>query len=179
MDRLDEIAANMSLKRGTFSRSKRPILEADTLRGPTQEPSTTETCGESSDATSVLSSTVRDLILELQDMERGNPRGSDKHDEVMRQFYSNICRGFPPSLPARYMHLIDVDAYMSSRDPAVKYASPRLCDAVATVLFKTNPKCLEDFLNTDIQVFEWRRSPSCIMIHREGFDVTVSVQASF
>jgi hypothetical protein len=176
--RLDRIAANLSTNRGAFARSKPPMFEADTLKAPAREPLDAETDGEYSDAESVLSDGTRDVILEPQDMERGNT-SRDKHDEIMQQFYSDTCRIFPPSLPPRFMHLIDVDAYMNSRDPTVRYANPRLCDAVATVLFKTNPRCLEDFLNTDIQVFEWRRSPSRVMIHRNGFNVTVSVQARF
>ena len=176
--RLDRIAASLSTNRGAFARSKPPMFEADTPRAPAQEPSTTETDGEYSDTESVLSDGTRDVILELQDMESGNPL-RDKHDDIMQQFYSDICRTFPPTLPPRFMHLIDVDAYHNSRDPVVRYANPRLCDAVATVLFKTNPRCLEDFLDTDIHTFEWRRSPGGIMIYRNGFNVTVSVQASF
>jgi hypothetical protein len=176
--RLDRIAANLSTNCGAFARSKAPMFDTNTMRAHAQEPADAETDdGEYSDAESALSDRTRDVILELQDMERGNP-SKDKHDEIMQHFYSDICRVFPPSLPPRFMHLIDVDAYMNSRDPIVRYANPRLCDAVATVLFKTNPRCLEDFLNTDIQVFEWRRSPHGVMIHRDGFNVTVSAPTS-
>jgi hypothetical protein len=176
--RLDRIAANLSTSRGAFARSKAPMFDTGTMILPAQEPADAETDdGEYSDAESELSDGTRDVILELQDTERGNPF-KDKHDEIMQHFYSDICKVLPPSLPPRFMHLIDVDAYMNSRDPIVRYAKLRLCDAVATVLIKTNPRCLEDFLNTDIQVFEWRRSPRGVMIHRDGFNVTVSAPTS-
>jgi hypothetical protein len=119
-----------------------------------------------------------DLIEELQDIDCGDPYGPDAHDEIIEQFY--VCGALalgsmtlPELLPACYMHVIDHTARAGCNDNIVARALPRLCDAVATVLFRTNPKCLQDFLDPNVKVFEWRKRPKYLMIHREGNQVVV------
>ena len=120
-----------------------------------------------------------DLKHELLDKNSGNPQGSDVHDSVLSQFYSNDSSDLPASNPPRHMHLLAQDAYMDSRDTIVRCAMPRLCDAVATVLYLTSPKCLEEFLNPHVKVFEWRRSGNGIMIRRDANRVVVGTFGNF
>lgn len=63
----------------------------------------------------------------------------------------------------------------------MQYVRPRLCDAIATVLFETSSKCLDAFLDPTVKVFEWRHEYSgssrrlCVVIRREGNEVIVSL----
>ncbi|KAF1841991.1 uncharacterized protein K460DRAFT_419968 [Cucurbitaria berberidis CBS 394.84] len=120
-----------------------------------------------------------DMMHELADMNCGNPYGSDVHDEVMRQFWSRSHASLPTSFPARYPHLLNVNAYKESNDLIIKSAYPRLCDAVVTILQLTTPKCLVDFLDPNVKVFEWRRNGNCLMIRREGNEVIVGTYHNF
>ena len=107
----------------------------------------------------------------------GNPEGSDSHDEVMAQFY---YQGVADKGAARQMHVLDCIAYfnsLESNDIAVCCARPRLSDAIATVLYGTHSKCLEAFLNHDVNIFEWRRSR--MMIRREGNKIIVGTFGNF
>ena len=122
---------------------------------------------------------IEDLKHELLDRNSGNPQSSDAHDLVMSHFYSNDLSDLPASNPPRHMHLLAQDAYMNSRDTIVRCAMPRLCDAVATVLYLTSLKCLEEFLNPYVKVFEWRRSGNGVMIRREASRVVVGTYANF
>src|SRR5689334_22509723 len=97
----------------------------------------------------------------------------------MRQFYSSSVPSLPGSSPARHMHVLNWEAYMSSEDTLVRNALPRLCHAVAAVLYLTRPKCLEDFLNPGVEIFEWRRNRNSVMIHREGNEVIVGTYHNF
>jgi hypothetical protein len=127
---------------------------------------------------------LRDTIAELCDPACGNALGSDMHDELMAEhkLFRNEHADLLSELPARYMHLVRWDMYANSRqhDDIVQYVRPRLCDAIATVLFEANPKCLDDFLNGDVRVFEWRHEFSqssrqtCVLVRREGNSVMVS-----
>lgn len=114
-----------------------------------------------------------ELMDELADRSCGNPYGPDAHDKVMQQFFSNRCKALPASRPARQMHVVDRDAYLNSTDSVVQSTFPRLCDAVATVLYLTNPNCLHDFLDANVKVFEWRRDGNCLLIRRHGNEVIV------
>lgn len=114
-----------------------------------------------------------DLMDELADRSCGNPYGPDAHDQVMQQFFSNCCKALPASRPARYMHILDRDKYIESKDSVIQSTFPRLCDAVATVLFLTNPNCLQDFLNPKVKVFEWRRDGHCLLIRRDDNKIIV------
>lgn len=119
-----------------------------------------------------------DLIYDLHDNERGNPQGRDQHDEIMAQFFVPCYLGLASSAPARHMHLID-ESYVHSKDLVVRHTLPRLCDAVATVLFRTHSKCLQAFLDTSVQTFEWHRTRQCVMIRREGNSVFVGTYLNF
>jgi hypothetical protein len=114
-----------------------------------------------------------DIMHELMDMNCGNPTGFDAHDEVMRQFFVSNCAALPASNPAGCPHAIIHDAYLTDQDTVVLHARPRLVDAVATVLLKTGAKCLADFLDPKVKVFEWRRDGKCLIIRRDGNEVLV------
>lgn len=119
------------------------------------------------------------VILELEDMNCGNPWGRDKHDEILEQFRSKAYANLPADAPARIMHVLDAEAYVASIDPVIKAARPRLCDAVATILAYTSVECQQAFLNPDVKVFEWRRSGDCVMIRREGNEVVAGNYYNF
>ena len=120
-----------------------------------------------------------DFMLELADMNYGNPNGLDAHDEVMQQFYQRECDTLPISNPAGYPHLLAHTAYLKYEDRLVQIALPRLCDAVATVLYLTSPKCLTDFLNPATEVFEWRRDGNCLLIRRSGNQIIVGTYHNY
>lgn len=120
-----------------------------------------------------------DFLHELLDKECGNPNGLDAHDEVMQQFYRRNNDSLPVSNPAGFPHLIDYLNYTTDTDPIVQNARPRLTDAVATTLFQTSHQCLTDFLNPEVQVFEWCRSKQHIMIRREGKYVIVGTYQNY
>jgi hypothetical protein len=71
------------------------------------------------------------------------------------------------------MHLIDEKAYSEDDDKNVRQAHPRLCEAVATVLYRTSPQFLAAFLDLNVKKFEWRRNGNCVMIQRDGDQVNV------
>lgn len=170
-EELDTVRRNATTKRGTFIRHSDPeltvverIAEAvDTPMG---------------DATRSLSEQEQ-TILELEDMDCGNPSGRDLHDDIIAPFRSRDYDALPASAPARHVHALDARAYTSSSDPVVRAARPRLCDAVATILAYTSPSCLADFLNPEVEVFEWRRLINCVMIRREGSQVTVGTYYNY
>jgi hypothetical protein len=120
-----------------------------------------------------------DFMHELLDKNCGNSDGLDAHDEVMQQFYQRDCKLLPASNPAGYPHVIGVKAYMNDEDRIVQNARPRLADTVATVLYLTHPKCLADFLDTNVKVFEWCRSKNCVLIRREGNEVIVGTYRNY
>jgi len=120
-----------------------------------------------------------DFLHELLDKECGNPNGLDAHDEVMQQFYSRNNDSLPASDPAGYPHLINYLNYTTDTDPIVQNARPRLADAVATTLFQTSRQCLADFLNPEVQVFEWCRNKQHMMIRREGKHVIAGTYENY
>ncbi|KAJ8111420.1 hypothetical protein OPT61_g5980 [Boeremia exigua] len=119
------------------------------------------------------------VLLELEDMDCGNPHGRDLHDRIIAPLRSHDYPVLPAHAPVRHMHVLDAKAYTSSTDAVVKAARPRLCDAVATVLAYTSPECLAAFMNPDVKVFEWRRLINCVMIRREGNEVVVGNYYNF
>jgi hypothetical protein len=176
-EELDDVVKSFTLKRGTFkgitraeysTKSCKPqsnpesILNADDEDPKAKQPNRSTNLTEQEHA---------DFIDEFADKNCGNPNGVDAHDEVMQQFYRRDVNFLPASHPARHMHLIAHTAYLSDKDTIVKQARPRLADAVATVLYNTSPKCLAEFLDSDVKTFEWRRDGNCLMIHREGNQV--------
>jgi hypothetical protein len=114
-----------------------------------------------------------DYMDELADKDCGNPGGRDAHDEVMEQFYSPDCSALSARNPAGHPHLLQPEVYLNDKDIIVQNARPRLVDATATMLYKTGPKCLADFLDFNVKVFEWRRNGKCLMIRRVGNEVLV------
>jgi hypothetical protein len=126
-----------------------------------------------------LETWIRDTIRELRDPSWSNPRAEDMHDRMMQQFYVSRYSDLPAEYPERHMHVLDRDAYIDSKDQVVAYAKPRLCDAIATVLWETGEECLDAFLDVGVTVFEWRRECELgmragKMIRREGNRVWVS-----
>jgi hypothetical protein len=126
----------------------------------------------------------RKLIEELQDPARSKPRDADRHDEFMRIFFRNDYDGLPADTSIRHMHLLDLASYFNSTSPIIEYVLPRLCDAVATVLFETDRKCLDDFLDSEVRIFEWRHTYHAsslssgrlsVIIRREDYRVVVSI----
>ncbi|KAF2727976.1 hypothetical protein EJ04DRAFT_569929 [Polyplosphaeria fusca] len=119
------------------------------------------------------------LLYQLQDPEEGQPNGTDLHDEKMRDFYQTHIHDLPASLPPRHMHIINHITYTSTdHNPLYPRLLPRLCDGIATALYETSTKCLEQFLDPSIRVFEWRHttdSNSNIIIRRTGTRVLCGV----
>lgn len=170
-EELDTMRRNATAKRGTFIRPQEPglsVLEqiAEAVTTPMGDVSRT-------------SAEQQQSILELEDMECGSPTRGDLHDDVILPFRSHDYPVLPYHAPARYMHVLDAKAYTASTDPVIKAARPRLCDAVATVLAYTSPECLAAFLDPAVEVFEWRRLINCVMIRREGREVTVGNYYNF
>jgi hypothetical protein len=168
---LDSIRQNATTKRGTFVRPVEPELDvaekiAEAVRTPM------------GDATRSLSEEEQ-TILELEDMDCGNPGGRDLHDSIIMPLRSRDYNALPASAPTRHMHALDAKAYTTNTDPIVVAARPRLCDAVATILAYTSPQCLADFLNPEVEVFEWRRLINCVMIRREGNKVMVGTYYNY
>lgn len=126
---------------------------------------------------------IRDTIAELSDPACGKTSRADMHDELMVQhkFFRSQYEALPADLPAAHMHLVIWESFANLRrhDRIVQYVRPRLCDAVATVLFETSPKCLDDFLDGNVRVFEWRHEFSqssrhlCLIVRREDNIVMV------
>lgn len=170
-EELDTMRRNATAKRSTFIKPK------ETEQSVTQQIAEAVTT-PMGDATRTADE-QNQLILELEDMDCGNPGGRDRHDDMLLPFRSHDYPILPHHAPARHMHVLDAQAYTASTDSVIKAARPRLCDAVATVLAYTSPECLADFLNPEVEVFEWRRLINCVMIRREGRDVTVGNYYNF
>ncbi|KAH5193351.1 hypothetical protein HBH76_066330 [Parastagonospora nodorum] len=120
-----------------------------------------------------------DFLHELLDKEWGNPNGLDAHDEVMQQFYLRNNDSLPASNPAGFPHLINYLSYTTDTDSIVQNARPRLADAVATTLLQTSHRCLADFLDPGVQVFEWCRNKQHMMIRRDGKHVIVGTYRNY
>ncbi|KAF2799573.1 hypothetical protein K505DRAFT_388109 [Melanomma pulvis-pyrius CBS 109.77] len=175
-EELDQVLDTYRSRYGTAKHTRpRGILEtapptdgATTARGT--ESTSLEPCHYTKEVTE---EELLDMASELKDKSCGNPLGTDLHDEVMEQFFSKRCPALPASFPARHMHLLEWQALLSSSDQTTQLASPRLCDAVATILHETHPRCLSDFLDPNVKVFEWRRNVHRIVIRRVGNAVLV------
>ena len=170
-EELDAVRREAMTKRSTFVKPNKPELSvaeqiAEAVDTPMGDGTRTEDEQEQT-------------ILELDDMDCGNPWGRDLHDDIVEPFRSRDYTVLPAHAPARHMHVIDAKAYTSSTDSVTKAAQPRLCDAVATVLAYTSPECLEAFLNPEVEVFEWRRLGKCVMIRREGKEVLIGNYYNF
>lgn len=167
---LETVRFNATTKRSTFVKPAEPELSvaeqiAEAVETPIGERERTE-------------DEQKLAILELEDMDRGNPWGGDLHDRIIAPLRENYIL-LPKVAPARHMHVLEAKAYTATTDLVTKAARPRLCDAVATVLAYTNEECLRDFLNPEIEVFEWRRNNNCVLIRREGNHVMVGNYYNF
>jgi hypothetical protein len=108
------------------------------------------------------------------------PTGYDLHDEIIAKLYIDVYPSLPAYEPARRMHIINHEQLEDTADiPLLEYANPRLCDAIATILFECNPKILQAFLDPQKHTFEWShhtpatsRKPS-VIIRRAHNEVTV------
>lgn len=104
----------------------------------------------------------------------------DLCDTIMRPFFLRGSRFFRNNTWPRHMHVIDLGAYFASPDPLVQAASPRLCDAVATVLSHTSAECVESFLDPGVMEFvykrevEGRKGGNMVIVRREGNSIVVS-----
>ena len=127
---------------------------------------------------------TRDMIAELLDPAWGNPEAKDTHDMLMQRFYRWDYEELPGDYPARHMHVLNWQAFMHTTDRVIDLARPRLCDAVATILFETSPDCLTQFIDGGVKVFEWRNSSVekngglSLVLRREGCTVWVSERNS-
>jgi hypothetical protein len=120
------------------------------------------------------------IISELCDPSWSTPTTPDAHDQLMQQFFTFKYADLPADYPARHMHIIDWRAYINSNDRIVEYVRPRLCDGIATLLFETSRKCLDEFLDPEVGMLEWRRTGgqadrnSSAVVRRVGGRVYVS-----
>lgn len=170
-DEVDSVRRTATLKRHSFVKREDPDLS---VSQQIQQAITTPMDGIHRSVDE-----QEQLLLELGDMDCGNPWGRDAHDDIIALFRSKNYTALPAQAPARHMHVLDAEAYLANPDPVAKAARPRLCDAVATVLAYTNPECLEAFLDPEVEVFEWRRLGNCVMIRREGREVVVGNYYNF
>jgi len=180
---LEVAVKNFTIQRGTYHGAARSASGTHTsvaryVIGPDDEDNENEPLPPIRGA-DLTQQEHEDFMLELADMNYGNPNGLDAHDEVMQQFYQPDCNALPVSNPAGYPHLIAHTAYLKDEDRLVQLALPRLCDAVATVLYLTSPKCLTDFLDPNTKVFEWRRDGNCLLIRREGNQIIVGTYHNY
>ncbi|USP73895.1 hypothetical protein yc1106_01169 [Curvularia clavata] len=101
----------------------------------------------------------------------------DLCDKIMRPFFLRGSRFFRNNTWPRHMHVIDLAAYFASEDALVQAASPRLCDAVATVLSHTSEECVEAFLDPRVGEFvykrevEGRKGGNVVIVRREGNNI--------
>lgn len=180
---LEVAVKKFTIKRGTFKGTPRSASGTHTIGSQYVNDSSDNSNGNEPPpplrAADLTEEEHEDFLYELSDMDYGKPDGLDAHDEVMEQFYQRECDTLPITNPAGYPHLIAHAAYLSDVDSLVQASLPRLCDAVATFLYLAGPKCLADFMNPDIKVFEWRRDGKCLMIRREGKEVVVGTYHNF
>ncbi|KAF1365529.1 hypothetical protein EJ07DRAFT_151019 [Lizonia empirigonia] len=168
---LDAVRQKATIKRNTFVKPEKPGLSvAEQIE---------EAMGTPMGVAVRTVNEQEQLILELEDMDCGNPWGRDAHDDIIGLFRSKRYDKLPADAPARHMHVLNATSYISNSDPVAKAARPRLCDAVATVLAYTSLECLEAFLDPKVEVFEWRRLGNCVMIRREGREVVVGNYYNF
>ncbi|KAF2445082.1 hypothetical protein P171DRAFT_514206 [Karstenula rhodostoma CBS 690.94] len=118
------------------------------------------------------------------------PDEEDLHDDEMRKVFSDIYPALPSQEAHGKMHIIDWKTLMGpdymGPDPddeekyLLHFVKPRLCDAVATLLFESDPFSLDAWLDPSKKVVEWWHSPHYLhrgvmrtVIRRDGNDVIV------
>jgi hypothetical protein len=123
---------------------------------------------------------LRDKLEELQNTYYSDPAG-DLCDTVMKSVFLAGSRYFCQNGDSmRVPHVIDLEAYFTTQDALVEAASPRLSDAIATILSHTDRECVEAFLNPEVDEFVYRRelnrstAGSILVIRRKGNRIIVS-----
>ncbi|KAJ4305172.1 hypothetical protein N0V90_000703 [Kalmusia sp. IMI 367209] len=126
---------------------------------------------------------LRDLIDELQDDDAMSPTNIDQHDKIIANFFVDVYAALPYDAAPRKMHVLDWPSLNNVHDDLhiiLQHVKPRLCDAVATVLFESDPMVLDAFLNPEKKMVEWwNRTAACsrrsnIVIRRNGKEVLVA-----
>lgn len=123
----------------------------------------------------------REIATDPADADSSAPSDDDLHDEIMATMFTNAYRDLPPHSPAGHMHIVDWRKLNRTEDVgASRHIYPRLCDAVATVIYEIGPKHLEHFLDARNKGFSltqgvhtYDSQPSFIIIRRSGHDVIV------
>ncbi|KAL5377974.1 hypothetical protein DPSP01_009420 [Paraphaeosphaeria sporulosa] len=97
------------------------------------------------------------------------PYDDDLHDEGMCKIFRNVYPALPSHEIPGNMHIIDWKTLMgpdhTGPDPddeeefLLHFVKPRLCDAVATILFESVPSALDAWLDRSKKVVEWWHSP--------------------
>ena len=119
---------------------------------------------------------------ELKDPACMSLTGDDLHDKIIAELYVDVYPRLPAYEETRRMHIIDLERLENTADVGFLYVSPRLCDAVATILFQAGPGILEAFIDLhDHKTFEWcRRNPTSseadgFVVRRDHTAITVGV----
>lgn len=82
----------------------------------------------------------RDLVYELTNADCMEPTGYDLHDDIIAKLFADAYPSLPAYEPARRMHIINHEQLGDTKGiPLLEYAHPRLCDAIATILFESKP----------------------------------------
>ncbi|KAF9740011.1 hypothetical protein PMIN01_02646 [Paraphaeosphaeria minitans] len=129
-------------------------------------------------------------IESLKEPSTISPDEVDLHDEQMCKFF----RGIYPALPSQEipgnMHIIDWKTLAGPDQTGpelddeenflLQFVKPRLCDALATILFESDPAALDAWLDPSKKVVEWWHSPHYLhrgvmrtVFRRDGNDVIV------
>lgn len=128
----------------------------------------------------------RDKLEMLGNTYYCNPEG-DVNDEVMETTFVAGSKYFLTLLARspRHMHIIDMFEYFESHDAVLHRATPRLCDAVATILSHASRECLEAFLDPSIEEFAYHRELDrnkaglILVIRRNGNKVVAGAYRNF
>lgn len=126
---------------------------------------------------------LRDMVAELEDCDAMSPIGVDQHDMIIGNLYVDKFASLPSDTHPHKMHILDWTQLLDPYDDLsviLNKVKPRMADAVATVLYESNPKVLEAFLNKENTVVEWWNfAPSAsyhpsTVIRRDGNQVVVA-----
>lgn len=118
------------------------------------------------------------------------PDEEDLHDEEMRKIFCDVYPALPSQEPHGKMHILDwktlTGPHQTGPDPdeeekfLLHFIKPRLCDAVATLLFESDPSALDAWLDPSKKIVEWWHIPHYLhrgvvrtVVRRDGSDVIV------
>jgi hypothetical protein len=131
-----------------------------------------------------------DDIKLLKEPSTIHPGDEDLHDEEMYKVFSDIYPALPSYESYGQMHIFDWKMFVGpdhmgpdSDDEEkflLQFVQPRLCDAVATALFESDPAALDAWLDPSKKVVEWWHSPHYLhrgvlrtVFRRDGNNVIV------